>query len=181
MKSPFYWSAAGLALLALPATAEAAGITYDCDTAANHFSELYLPSIRVPFLVSGNVQFKRRAVSTTYSPSAQVRIAVSAASGEAHDRAGFALVLPLADVSGASPVQTLQYSRAKGNETLPPSTITKQGTVEPFKLSYDGSKVSVNVGNEAKSFLLKAAEPIVEIVCSTGEFLFTDLTIRPLR
>ena len=30
-----------------------------------------------------------------------------------------------------------------------------------------------------EAFPLNAAEPVVRIVCSTGEFLFTDLTIKP--
>ena len=70
-------------------------------------------------------------------------------------------------------------SSGKDDEVLPLSLMTRPGTVQAFTLSYDGSQVIVNLGNEAKSFPLKAAEPVVRIVCSTGEFLFTDLTIKP--
>jgi hypothetical protein len=70
-------------------------------------------------------------------------------------------------------------SSGKDDEVLPLSMMTKPGTVQPFTLSYDGSTVSVKLGNEAKSFPLKIADPVVRMVCSTGEFLFTDLTIRP--
>ena len=55
----------------------------------------------------------------------------------------------------------------------------KPGTAQPFTLAYDGSAVAVTVGNETRSFPLKIADPAVRIVCSTGEFLVTDLTISP--
>lgn len=50
--------------------------------------------------------------------------------------------------------------------------------LQTFTLSYDGSTVVVNLGKESRSFPLKVAEPVVRIVCSTGEFLFTDLAIK---
>jgi hypothetical protein len=186
MKSFFCLCTAGLALLGLPTTTAAAGITYDCDTAANHFSELDLPSVGVRFTVSGNVQLNALAESTTYVPIARIQIAASAAPGQsANSYAGFSLSALPADAkktpSGSPAIQMLSYNfNGKDDEMLPLSMMTKPGTVQPFTLSYDGSKVSVTLGNEAKSFPLKTAEPVVRIVCSTGEFLFTDLTIRPL-
>lgn len=72
----------------------------------------------------------------------------------------------------------LSYSvNGKEDDVLPLSLMTKPGTVQPFTLSYDGSKVLVNLGAESKSFPLKTKDPVVRLVCSTGEFLFTDLTI----
>jgi hypothetical protein len=67
----------------------------------------------------------------------------------------------------------------KSDEVLPLSMVTKPGTVQPFRLSYDGNNVSVNLGTESKTFPLKVTEPVVRIVCSTGEFLLTDLKIVP--
>jgi hypothetical protein len=179
--------AAGLAALVLPTTSIASGMTYDCDTAANHFSELDLPSVGVPFTVSGNVQLNALAGSTTFVPIARIQIASSTAPGQSPDAfAGFSLSALPADAkktpSGAPAIQMLSYnSIGKDDELLPLSVTTKPGTVQPFTLSYDGSTVSVNLGNEAKSFPLKTPEPVVRIVCSTGEFLFTNVTIRSLR
>ena len=184
MKSTFCLCAAGLALLALPATAVAAGITYDCDTAANHFSELVLPTLGVPFTVSGNVQLNALAGSTTYVPIARIQVASSAAPGQSPNvYAGFSLSALPADAkktpSGAPAIQMLSYnSSGKDDEVLPLSMMTKPGTVQPFTLSYDGSNVSVNLGNKVKSFPLKTTESVVRIICSTGEFLFTDLAIK---
>ena len=182
-----YCLAAGLALFALPAAAVAKGITYDCDTAADHFSELNLPTPGVPFTVSGNVQLRTLAASKTYVPLARIQIAPSAAPGQSSPVfAGFSLAALPADAkktaSGAPAVQMLSYNfGGKDDELLPMSLMTKPGTVQPFTISYDGSEVSVKLGPETKNFPLKATEPVVRIVCSTGEFLFTDLTIDASR
>ena len=179
--------AAGLILLAVPSLTAAEGITYDCDTAANHFSELVLPTMDGPFKVSGTVQLNALAASATYIPIARIQIASSAAPGQSPSAfAGFSLSALPADAkktpSGAPAVQMLSYNLAgKEDELLPLSMMAKPGTVQPFKLSYDGSSVSVSLGNEAKSFPLRANGPVVRVVCSTGEFLITNLTIRPSR
>ncbi len=174
---------AGLAFGAIEAPAVAAGITYDCDTAADHFSELVLPATGASFVVSGSVQLRAVARSKTYVPLARIQIASSSATGASPGAfAGFSLVAVPTDAKKASsdPIQMLSYN-ANGMEdqALPLSLMAKAGTVQAFTLSYDGSRVTVNLGHEAKDFPLKAAEPVVRIVCSTGEFLFTDLTIKP--
>lgn len=167
------------------APALAAGITYDCDTAAGHFSELVLPSAGASFLVSGNVQLNALAASKTYAPSARIQISSAGAPGQSPSvYAGFSLTALPTDAkkapAGSSAVQMLSYNmNGKKDEMLPLSLLTKPGTVQPFRLSYDGSQVIVNLGSESRRFPLKAAEPVVRIVCSTGEFLFTDLTIKP--
>lgn len=187
MKSVSCAYLAGLALLALPAAAEAKGITYDCDTAANHFSELSLPAGSVPFTVSGNVQLNALAGSKAYVPLARIQIGSSAAPGQAPEAyAGFSLSAlptdPKKTPHGASAIQMLSYNvTGKEDELLPLSMMTAPGTVQAFTLSYDGSKVLVMLGNETRSFPVKIADPVVRLVCSTGEFLFTDLTIAPAR
>lgn len=177
----------GSPLLALPATAAAQGITYDCDTAANHFSELDLPTDGAPFTVSGNVQLNSLVASKEYAAVARVQIAPTVAPGQSPAAfAGFALtalpVDPKKSPSGATAIQALSWNvNGKDDEVLPLSIMAKPGTVQPFALSYDGSKVSVTLGTETKSFPLAAAKPVVRIVCSTGEFLFTGLAIKSNR
>lgn len=181
------WCVGGLALLAIPAAVEAKSITYDCDTAANHFSELSLPVDGVVFTASGKVQLNALAASDTYVPLARVQIASSTTPGKSPDvYAGFALKALPADAkktpSGLPAVQMLSYSvNGKDDEILPLSLTTKPGTVQPFSLSYDGDKVLVSLGAETRSFPLKTDNPVVRLVCSTGEFLFTDLTITSSR
>jgi hypothetical protein len=148
---------------------------------------LDIPSVGVPFTVSGNVQLNALASSTTFVPIARIQIASSTAPGQAPDAyAGFSLSALPADAkktpAGEPAIQMLSYnSTGKDDEVVPASTATKPGTVQPFTLSYDGNTVSVNLGGEAKSFSLRTPEPVVRIVCSTGEFLFTNVTIKPSR
>jgi hypothetical protein len=187
MKPAFRHCLAGLGFLAIPAAARAAGITYDCDTAANHYSELSLPAGGAPFTVSGTVQLNAIAASKTYAPMARIQIASPAAPGQSPGAfAGFSLTALPGDAkktpSGAA-LQMLSYmSSGTKEEVVPLSTMTKPGTPQPFSLTYDGSKVVVALaGAETKSLALTAADPVVRIVCSTGEFLFTDVTIAPAR
>lgn len=187
MKSRFYACVSGFALLALPQAASAQGITYDCDTAAAHFSELDLPAGAAPFTVSGNVKLNALAGSKEWVPLIRIQIASSAAPGESPDAlGGFSLsalpVDPKKMPSGERAVQMLSWNaHGKEDEMLPMTMFTKPGTVQPFTLTYDGSNVSVTLGAEAKSFPLKTATPVVRIICSTGEFLLTDLVITPSR
>jgi hypothetical protein len=148
---------------------------------------LDLPSLGVPFTVSGNVQLNALAGSTTYAPTARVWIASPAEPGHSPEAfAGFSLGALPADAaktpSGAPAVQMLSFnSKGKEDEVIPLSLMGKPGSVQPFTLSYDGNNVVVALGQESKTIPLKTAAPVVTIVCSTGEFLFTNLTMSPSR
>jgi hypothetical protein len=176
-----------LSFLALPANASATGVTYDCDTAADHFSELVLPAESGSFTVSGNVQLNALAGSATYTAIARIQIASSAAPGHSPNAfAGFSLSALPADPkktpTGSPAIQMLSWNLSgKDNEVLPLSMLTKPGTVQHFSVSYDGTNVSVDLGKESKSFPIALSEPVVRIVCSTGEFLFTDVVIAAKR
>ena len=177
--------ATGLAFLALHQPAIAAGITYDCDTAADHFSELNLPTSGSTFTVAGKVQLTALAGSLTYTPIARIQIAETTAPGQSPKiYGGFSLsALPVdakKSPTGTPAIQMVSYSFAgRDDEVVPLSILTKPGTIQPFTLSYDGNEITVNLGNETKRFPVKIAEPVLRIVCSTGEFLFTGVTIKP--
>jgi hypothetical protein len=183
MTRDLYVQAAILALFGLPAQALAAGITYDCDTAAGHFSELVLPSSSRQLTVSGNVRLNAAADSKDYA--AIVRIQVASPSSPGHTPsayAGFSVSALPADArkmqNGASVIQMLSWNVAdREDELLPLSILTKPGAIQPFRLSFDGRMVTVTLGKEEKSFPFSASEASVRIVCSTGEFLITDLMI----
>ncbi len=165
MKSIFYTCVAGLALLSFPVAATAAGITYDCDTAADHFSELTLPTVGANFTVSGNVRLNAVARSKTYLALARIQIVSSAAPGQPPNAyAGFSLSAFPADgkkTSGAEAIQMLSYDLAgKDDEVIPTSAMTKLGTVQPFTLSYDGSNVTIVLGPETRVLPLKLVEPV---------------------
>lgn len=179
--------AVGLAFLALPGAAAAQGITYDCDTAAGHFSELVLPAGAMPFTVTGNVKLNAVTTDRAYAAMVSIQISAAAALGQSPKVfAGFSLgalpVDPKRAPGGVPAIQSLSW-RANGlkEEMLPQSLLTKPGTVQPFTLAYDGDEVAVTLGSDTRRFPLKTAEPVVRVTCSTGEFLLTDLTIKPAR
>lgn len=62
--------------LAIGLSGEAAGrgITYDCDTAPGHFSELLLPAPASHFSVSGNIKVNQLASHEKWAPTARVRV-----------------------------------------------------------------------------------------------------------
>ncbi len=187
MKSRFCLYAIGPALLTVPAAAAAQGITYDCDTAAGHFSELVLPAGTTPFTVTGNVRLNAVTTDKTYAAMIRVQISAASAPGQSPTLfAGFSLdALPVDPNKAPSGVPAIQGFRWRANgtkdEILPQSLLTKPGTVQPFTLAYDGDKVTVTLGADAKSFPLKTTDPVVRVTCSTGEFLLTDLTIKSAR
>lgn len=178
-------SAIAVLAIVLPSAAGAAGITYDCDTAADHFSELLLPAPAAPFTVTGTVQLNAMAASSKYTPIARIQVAAAAASGQSPSAfAGFALSAlptdPSKNPSGASALQMLSYNvTGKDDEVLPLSMMAKPGTIQPFRLSYDGSNVTVSLGTDVRSLPLRTGSPVVRVICSTGEFLLTNLQIQP--
>lgn len=182
-------AALGTVLLVSATSAPAAppGVTYDCDTAAGHFSELVLPAPTGTFTVTGNVQLMTLAEGSKYASMAKIQVASSSKPGASPDRhAGFSLVAlpvdPRKAKDGQKAIQMLNYNvQGKEDEVLPSSLLTKPGTIQPFTLLYDGKNLTVGLGNETKKIELSAVDPVVRIVCSTGEFLFTDLAIAPLR
>ena len=172
---------------AVPGTASAQtpdGIRYDCDTAANHFSELVLPVIPAPFIVTGKVKLMTLVASKDYVPMTQ--LAISSASDKPgpaeEDLAGFQYIIaPTArDKPPSLPFLAFVTQKAGGKDKAT-QIIAKPGDMEvAFTLLYDAADVTVIIDGHEKKFELKATRPVVRITCSTGEFLYSDLRIRPI-
>jgi hypothetical protein len=177
----------GIIGLAASSPAVATGITYDCDTAANHYSELVVPAPSGPFTVSGNVQLNALAEVTKYTPLARVQISSSTEPGQSPESfAGVSVMALPVDAkkspTGSPAIQMVAFNvKGKDDEIMPLSMLVKPGGAQPFSLSFDGKNVAASVGNDRRILPVTASELVVRIVCSTGEFLFTNLTIQPLR
>jgi hypothetical protein len=167
--------------------AMAAGITYDCDTAANHYSELALPAPEGPFIVSGTVQLNALAPVSKYTPLARVWISSPTEPGQSpKSYAGISVMALPVDAqkspSGSPAIQMIAFNvNGKEDEVVPLSLLEKPGGAKSFNLSFRGGTVSASIGNEQRTLAVKSSAPVVRIVCSTGEFLFTNLSIQPLR
>ncbi|WP_308516307.1 hypothetical protein [Sphingomonas flavescens] len=171
----------------LCAPAAAAGITYDCDTAANHFSELVLPAPGGSFTVSGNVQLLTIAEVSKYAPIARVQVTSPSQPGQpAANVVGVSLaVLPAGaeETRAGAPALQMVSFQASGHkdEALAQSMLIKPGTPQSFRLRFDGANVAATIGSETRFYPMKAADPVVRLICSTGEFLFTNVTLQPIK
>jgi hypothetical protein len=158
------------------------GITYDCDTAADHYSELVLPAGAAPFTVTGKVKLMNVVASTDYVPMA--RLAISNAQDQpgpsSQGWTGFEFLVAPAAKGKQPTISALAYSRKEEGKKTDMEIFGTPGATEvPFSLVYDGTQVAMSVDGHEKQFAFTAARPVVRIVCSTGEFLFSNLVIRP--
>lgn len=180
-------SALAAAFLALPGAAAAQtrdGIRYDCDTAANHFSELLLPAGPAPFIVTGKVKPMTLAPSKEYVPMTQ--LAISSASdtpGPADgDLAGFEYIVSPTAKGKPPTLPFLAFVKRKaGRKDKATQMVAKPSSAEvAFTLLYDGADATVIIDGHQTKIELKATRPVVRITCSTGEFLYSNLLIRPV-
>jgi len=161
-----------------PAAAQARGVTYNCDTAANHYSELTFPT-GDSFRASGKVRLLNIVKSKKYATIARLVVTndqeVPGPSDEAW--AGFTF-LNLADLDEPVPGLLLGTRREKGQEADEENFGIASGTEVTFELSYDGEEVNLQVDGHSTTIPFIAHTPALRIVCSTGEFLIHDLVIE---
>lgn len=176
-------------MLAWPGLALAApGITYDCDTAVSHYSELRLPTPVGPFTVTGQLQVNQVPAFDKFAPITRLVIfsGNNAPGGDVPEAAGFSLnALPASTIDPKIKdkqllVQFAQWNAIHGGkaEEFKPFGFARIGGKSPFTLKYDGEKIAITLGEETTILPLKVADPMVRIICSTGEFLYTDLRIE---
>lgn len=171
----------GAALLMLTAVdACAAGVKYDCDTAADHFSELAIPAPTGPFSVSGDVKLLNLAASSKYVASTHIQIAADAEPGSSPSKfAGFSfLALAAADKKTGEThvVQMLNWSvSGEKDQGLDLSVLGDPAAMKHFRLAYDGKQVTVELDQQTRTVPIQIDHPVFRVVCSTGEFLLTDV------
>lgn len=167
------------AVLSAPALAQGKGVTYDCDTAPGHFSELRLPGAAT-FTASGKVRLMTLAHDRKWAPLVRISVSndpeVIGPSDEAW--AGFTMMnLPQFEKKIPALLETSE--RPKGGENKEDSIGPASDTDVPFDFAFDGKQVHMTVDGHAQTFALTAERPVLMITCSTGEFLVHDLTITP--
>lgn len=168
-----------LATAGSPAIAQTHGVTYDCDTAANHYSDLALPVPGKAFTVSGKVALNTIADSKQYVPLARLSISDGQSKpGQPTEWAGFEYGVIPKMKGNPTPLPILNFSTRAAERDNQIELAGKPSAREiAFSLSYDGSVVTAIVDGHEKQMPFVAADPVVRIVCSTGEFLYTDVAI----
>jgi hypothetical protein len=172
--------AAGLAL-AGSSSAFAKGITYDCDTAANHFSELSLPA-GPAFTVSGRLQILNMAPSKQYAPLARLSIsnATTQPGPSSEGWAGFEFGnLPGSKGLPTGLLQSTAFTKGAAKQDAALGIASSRDVA--FSLAFTGTSVNMTIDGHQAALPFQAEQPIVRIVCSTGEFLFYDMEITPSR
>ncbi len=184
--------AVGAALVVLSTTATVRarepGIKYDCDTAANNFSELVLPAPAGPFVVTGKVRLQKIVQSKDYIPLTRIWITEPEPdpAKNAERWAGFSISAISAKALGlekkvAKPVlQFLGWDEGRDGKAVPHEPIGPLDDAESlaFSLSYDGAAVVTSIAGREFNASSAIRNPVVRIICSTGEFLYTDLRIE---
>ncbi|MCW2391841.1 MULTISPECIES: hypothetical protein [unclassified Sphingobium] len=190
-------SCLGLALLITPTVAiaqapnaQTRGITYACDTAPGHFSELTFPVPEGSVTVSGKMKLLNIAKDSKWAPLARVHFMAASPPGQSSgDQAGFILKALLASKVGLKTrdrnavVQYLQWDEFHGGQEVEHQLfgIAEDAPVYDFSLTFDGQSVVGTIAGEETRIAFAVPDPVVRIVCSTGEFLFTDLKITSAR
>lgn len=186
MKQRHAWMGLALALAPTVVEAQTRGITYDCDTAPGHFSELALPVPAGAVTVSGKLKLNQIAKDPQYAPMVRLSFATAAQPGQSPtDSAGFQLTaLPASKVGLKSKdknavVQFLQWDEQRGGQAVEhePFGLTDGAPVYDFSLTFDGQSVAASIGGMQQRIAFAGTNPVMRIVCSTGDFLFTDLVI----
>jgi hypothetical protein len=166
------------AALASPVAASAGAITYDCDTAANHYSELTFPASR-SFAASGKIRLLTMAPSKEYAAIARIVLTndVPVPGPSDEDWAGFSFS-NIATFKPAVPGLLQTTNRKKGAKAEETTLGIASASEIAFRLSYDGALVSLEVDGHRSATPFAAHTPALKIVCSTGEFLIHDLMIE---
>lgn len=171
------------------AQATPAGITYDCDTAADHYSELVLPAPAGQFLVKGKVKILTTEKNTTFVP--QTRLVIGSPpdnpGSASATSAGFSLTALPAKALGiksAGKDAIIQFTQLEntrdGKRTeADPAGMGPPAEI-PFAVTYDGTAVITKAAENLGATPLQLGSAVVRITCSTGEFLYTDLVIEAL-
>ncbi len=191
MATAAHWTAAAVFALSCAAPAWAApktGIDYDCDTASGHFSELDLPAPGDTVRVTGRIRANQIEPVGKWTPIARVTLArATEASGKSPtDLAGFVLyafyrkdIDPKATDSKAK-VQLVKWDERvadvqKDHEFF---GMTAFGETLDFSIALANGIATVKIGGEERAFALNAPDPMLRLICSTGEFLITDLRME---
>jgi hypothetical protein len=168
-----------IAVLSAVDQAKANGITYDCDTAAEHFSELRLPAT-APFRVSGRVQLLAKERSSRYAPLARVAIADEPeTTGPSSRWSGFTFT-NLAGSHGVPSGMLAYETVSRGSPRTEDNLGLASARDITFSITFDGTRVSGAVDGHEFGTAFSSANPSVQINCSTGDFLFSNIEIVPL-
>lgn len=169
------------------AAAKTSKIAYSCDTRANYYSELILPTPEGNFVISGKVQVSDVPKVGKWAPLTRIQIAQSSKKeDDLTDLAGFvfaALPARIADRSIKDKnkiIRFVTWDEKSAGSDKPHENIRLEdaGEIFEFSLAISGTEIKGSFADKEQTMYLHASDPVIRIVCSTGAFVYTELTIE---
>ncbi len=169
-------AACGLALVFAGSEAQAQKLEYDCDTQAEHFSELKSLQDGPTYAASGNISLREIFGVKDY-------VTLGTLVFEPLDKSWRVRLGMIAMKAGKKSVimgslEITRNGKAEEPQALGNILEYEAGKTYPIKLAFDSNGGSATLGGNTVPVNLKASGKIeVSVICSGGEFLFTDLSL----
>jgi hypothetical protein len=154
--------------------AHAQGFEYDCDTAAEHFSELKAPARTGAQNITGSITVRDMYRSNEYKTTGAARIGGPNADWSVSLRVGGYYKSSKTDLTG-----TLFLKRPGEKDLEVVLGNFQAGTPIPFSLTLgaDGNGIAQLGTGKAAKFSLPGGQPAeASVTCSTGDILFSNLS-----
>jgi hypothetical protein len=152
----------------LASAAQAAPLSYDCDTTPGHYSELKQVQSGPAYLISGRIAANELATDKRWAPGANVTIE----SADGQNRAGLRLLAP----TRMAPLDVVLSITKAGKTEV--QTLGHVGLSEElaFVVTVAEGRARVEIGTmRGEAPIDIGAGASVAVVCSTGNFHFNDL------
>ena len=156
------------ALATLASAADAAPLSYDCDTTPGHYSELKQVQSGPAYRISGRIAANELATDKRWAPGANVMIE----SADGQTRAGLRLLAP----TRRAPLDVVLSITKAGKTDV--QTLGHVGLSEElaFVVTVAEGRARVEIGTmRGEAPVDIGAGASVAVVCSTGNFHFNDL------
>lgn len=170
---------AGLAATAWLATASAASaqkLEYDCDTQAEHYSVLKAVQNGPSYTIAGNISLRESFAVKQYATLGTIELAPEDQSWRA--RLGLTAVMVDKKLVVMGSLEITRGGKAEDPQNLGTILEYERGKTYPFQLTLGADGGSAMLGGHTLPVALKASGKVnASVICSGGEFLFTDLNL----
>jgi hypothetical protein len=147
---------------------------FECDTPAGHVSHWSQTLQSGKLAVAGTLDIKERREHERWNPVASVML-VAKPTGS--------LGLQIYTLKAQKDVLLVRITEPETRQEAPYATIAVETTSIPFSISFakDGT-LNVTAGGKSASTTIKGFRPDrIQLSCSTGNFMFKDVTINQKR
>jgi hypothetical protein len=169
-------AACGLAISLTGGAAQAQKLEYDCDTQAEHFSVLKVVQDGPDYAASGNISLREIFAVKDYATLGVLEFAPEDRSWRA--RLGLSALMMRKQPIIMGTLEITRGGKAEEPQLIGGTLLYQKGKTYPIKLVLGDNGGTATLGDQSVPVNLKASGKVnVSVVCSGGEFLFTDLQL----